>query len=130
MDRVKVLIADDHTLVRAGLKEVLDYVDTLEIVGEASDGNEAVRKARAINPDVDLMDLNMPNCDGVEATRQIQAEMPKIAVLILTFSENDADLLNALKAGARGYLLKDASPEQIKHAVNYAAREGPSSPPP
>ena len=129
MDRVKVLIADDHTLVRAGLKEVLSNEDTLEIVGEASDGNEAIRKARALKPDVLLMDLNMPNCDGVEATRRIQAEMPGIAVLILTVSERDADLLNAMEARARGYLLKDASPEQITHAVNYAARERPSASP-
>ena len=124
MDRVKILIADDHALVRAGLKEVLADEDTLEIIGEASDGNEAVRKARALNPDVVLMDLNMPNCDGVEATRRIYAEMPDTNVLVLTVSEKDVDLFNAIKAGARGYLLKDEAPDQIIHAVHYVARGG------
>lgn len=124
MDRIKVLIVDDHQLLRVGLREILGDSDSLEIVGEASDGNEAVEKAKELKPQVVLMDLSMPVCDGVEATRRLYAEMPDINVLVLTVSEKDVDLFNAIKAGARGYLLKDEAPDQIIHAIDYVARGG------
>ena len=93
-------------------------------MGEASDGNVAVEKARALKPNVVLMDLWMPNCNGIEATRRLQAEMPEINVLVLTVSENEPDLFGAIKAGARGYLLKDDQPEQIVQAIEHVARGG------
>ncbi|MFC1935779.1 response regulator [Chloroflexota bacterium] len=91
-------------------------------MGEASDGNEALEKARALKPDLGLMDLWMPNCDGVEATRRLQAEMPEVNVLVLTISERDADIFGAIKVGARGYLLKDEDPEQIAKAFHRVVR--------
>ena len=124
MDRVKVLIVDDHPLVRRGLSEVLGDASTLEVVGEARDGNEAVESATALKPDVVLMDLHMPVCDGVEATRRLQSELPEIRVLLLTVSEREVDLLSAIQAGARGYLLKDEEPDTIIQAIQYVALGG------
>ena len=124
MDLIKLLIADDHAIFRLGLKEFLGKKRAIRVVGEASDGNEAVEMARKLHPDVILMDLWMPNCNGVEAARRIQAEMPKINIMVLTVSENEPDLLGAIKAGARGYLLKDDAPEQIVQAIRYIASGG------
>lgn len=124
MDRTKVLIVDDNIRFRWALMEALVQEESLEIMDEASDGNEAVEKARDLKPHVVLMDLYMPNRDGVEATRQLQAEMPDTNVLMLTVSEAEADLVSALKAGARGYLLKNESPEQVVQAIHYVARGG------
>ena len=124
MDKVKVLVVDDHIQFRWGMLEVLAREETLEIVEEASDGNEAIEKAKAVKPQVVLMDLNMPNCDGVEATSRLQKEMPETNVLILTVSESGTDLIDALKAGARGYLLKHEKPEQIIQAIHYITRGG------
>ena len=98
--------------------------DDLEVVGEAADGNEAIEWAKALEPDLILMDLNMPNLNGVEATRRLSVEMPGINVLMLTVSDRDSDLFDAIKAGARGYLLKDEEPEQIIQGVDYVARGG------
>ena len=122
--RARVIVVDDNIPYRWGLMEALNLDDTVEVVEEASDGNEAVEKARALKPDVIIMDLNMPNCDGVEATRRLQLESPGINILMNTVSDSDTDLFNALKAGARGYLLKDESPGMIVQAIHYAARGG------
>ena len=124
MDRIKLLVVDDHTIFRRGLIDILGADETLEIVGEASDGNEAVTKARALKPHVVLMDLNMPNCDGVEATRRLQGEMLEINILILTVSDKEEDLFAAIKAGARGYFLKQEEPEQVIQAIQHTARGG------
>ena len=124
IDKVKVLVVDDHIQFRWGMLEVLAREETLEVVEEASDGNEAIEKAKAVKPHVVLMDLNMPNCDGVEATRRLQAELPETNVLMLTVSESGTDLVDALKAGARGYLLKHEKPEQIIQAIHYITRGG------
>ena len=124
MDQIKLLIVDDHAIFRLGLLEFLGKVKDFEIVGDASDGNEAIEKTRTLKPDLVLMDLWMPNCDGIEATRQINAEIPEISILVLTVSESEPDLFGAIKAGARGYLLKDDDPQQILQAIRYVSDGG------
>lgn len=124
MARTKLLIVDDHAIFRRGLRGILADHEELEIVGEASDGNEAVEQAKALNPDVVLMDLHMPNCDGVQATARIQIDQPEISILMLTISEKEEDLFNAIRAGARGYLLKEEEPEHVAEAVLQVARGG------
>jgi DNA-binding NarL/FixJ family response regulator len=124
MDSIKVLVVDDHTLFRRGIAAVLANQKGLEIVGEASDGLEAIEKTREIAPDVVLMDLNMPRCSGLEAIQALQAEMPQVNVLVLTVSEMEADLFAAMKFGARGYLLKKAEPEELVRAILHIAQGG------
>ncbi|MFB0559411.1 MAG: response regulator [Dehalococcoidales bacterium] len=124
METVKVLIVDDHTLFRRGIAAVLANQEDLEIVGEASDGLEAIQKTREITPDVILMDLNMPRCSGLDAIQALQAEMPQVNVLVLTVSEMEADLFAAVKFGARGYILKKAEPEELIHAIHHIALGG------
>ncbi|MBA7694449.1 Transcriptional regulatory protein DegU [subsurface metagenome] len=124
MDPVKVLIVDDHTLFRRGIAAVLASEESLEVVGEASDGLEAIEKTKEIAPDVILMDLNMPHCSGLEAIQALQAEMPQVNVLVLTVSEMEADLFAAVKFGATGYILKKAEPEELIHAILHIAQGG------
>ena len=114
---IRVLIADDQTLVREGFALLLSRLPDVEIVGAVADGNDAVRTAAALRPDVVLMDLRMPHLDGVEATRRIHGHDPGIAVLILTTYLDDATVLPALRAGARGVLGKDATAEQVREAI-------------
>jgi DNA-binding NarL/FixJ family response regulator len=118
---IRVLIADDHTVLRHGLRMILDEADDITVVGEAANGEEAVAQARALTPDVVLMDVNMPGVDGVEAARQIRASLPQIRVLILTVSDKDRDLMGAIKAGARGYLLKSAESDEVLEAIRRVA---------
>jgi DNA-binding NarL/FixJ family response regulator len=113
----RVLIADDQTLFRAGLARLLDEDSMIEIVGQATDGADAVKQALKVKPDVVLMDLKMPNVDGIEATRQIIAQLPLTKVLILTTFEADNHVIQALKAGARGYVLKDSSAAAIVNSI-------------
>ena len=110
---VRVLIADDQTLFRVGLARLLEEDERVEIVGQAGDGAEAVKLAGSLKPDVVLMDLKMPNLDGIEATRQIAAAYPGVKVLLLTTFEADNHVIHALKAGASGYILKDSKPDSI-----------------
>jgi DNA-binding NarL/FixJ family response regulator len=110
---VRVLIADDQTLFRVGLARLLEEDERVEIVGQAGDGAEAVKLAGSLKPDVVLMDLKMPNLDGIEATRQIAAAYPGVKVLLLTTFEADNHVIQALKAGASGYILKDSKPDSI-----------------
>ena len=124
MDRARVLVVDDYDIYRWALAEALSMDPTLEIVAEASNGHEAVEKARALKPDVVFMDLRMPNCDGAEATRRLRAELPEIKVLINTVSEHKSDLLSSLEAGARGYVLKEGNLELTLQAIQYVARGG------
>jgi len=119
---VRVLLADDHPVVRAGVTGMLASEPGLEIVGEAGSGDEAVDMARALRPDVILMDLRMPGGDGVSATRRIRAELPATAVLVLTTFDTDADILRAVEAGAAGYLLKDLPRSDLAAAIRAAAR--------
>ena len=124
MEPVKVLIADDHTLVRRGISAVLAGSGDLKVVGEAADGLEAIEKARETSPDVVLMDLNMPRCSGLEAIQALQTEMPQVCILVLTVSEMESDLFAAMKFGATGYLLKQVEPEDLIHAILYIAQGG------
>ena len=124
MDRIKVLVVDDHALFRRGIISVLANEDSLEVVGEATDGMEAIKKAKEDNPDVILMDLNMPRCTGLEAVQALQTEMPQINVLVLTVSDKEADLFAAMKFGARGYILKNTQPEELVHAILHIAQGG------
>jgi DNA-binding NarL/FixJ family response regulator len=114
---IRVLVADDQRVVREGLSMVLGLLPDVEVVGAASDGAEAVEQAAAHRPDVVLMDLRMPRCDGVEATRRLRAEQPDVRVVVLTTYSDDRSVLDALRAGARGYLTKDAGGAEIHQAV-------------
>ncbi len=126
---IRVLLADDHQLVRSGLAALLAGSEDLEVVGTASDGAEAVRLAHETRPDVVLMDLVMPVMDGVEATRQITADLPGTQVVVLTSFSDQARILAALDAGAVGYLLKDVDPSELVRGVQAAARgESPLHP--
>jgi DNA-binding NarL/FixJ family response regulator len=119
---IRVLVADDHPVVRSGLVGMLDIEDDLEVVGEASDGEEAVLRVAELAPDVVLMDLRMPRLDGAGATMRIVAEHPATRVLILTTFDTDGDIVRAVEAGATGYLLKDTPRAQLVDAVRAAAR--------
>jgi DNA-binding NarL/FixJ family response regulator len=114
---VRVLIADDQRVVREGLVMVLGLLDGVEVVGAASDGAEAVSLVSELHPDVVLMDLRMPRCDGVEATRQLRQKEPATKVVVLTTYADDRSVLDALRAGARGYLTKDAGGAEIRQAL-------------
>ena len=124
MNPIKVLVVDDHALFRRGITAVLANQEGLEVVGEALDGLEAIKKAEEIAPDIILMDLNMPHCSGLEATQAIETKMPQINILVLTVSENEADLFAAIKYGARGYILKNTEPEDLIHAIFHIAQGG------
>lgn len=116
----RVLIADDHELVRDGFRRMLDYEEDLEVVGEAKDGREAVELCRRLEPDLVLMDVRMPKMDGLEATRAIKARQPAVGVLVITTYDNPDYLLEAIKAGAAGYVLKDAPNRQLTNAIRRA----------
>jgi DNA-binding NarL/FixJ family response regulator len=117
MGPIRVLVADDQRVVREGLSMVLGLLPDVEVVGAASDGAEAVALAGTLRPDVVLMDLRMPRCDGVEATRLLREQDPSARVVILTTYADDRSVIDALRAGARGYLTKDASSEAIHQAL-------------
>ena len=116
----RILIADDHELVRDGFRRMLGYEEDLEVVGEAKDGREAVELCRRLDPDLVLMDVRMPKMDGLEATRAIKAEQPAVGVLVVTTYDNPDYLLEAIKAGAAGYVLKDAPNRQLTNAMRRA----------
>ena len=115
---IRVLIADDHAVVRDGLSLVLRQLDGFEVVGEAATGDEAVKQAVILKPDVILMDVQMPGLDGVEATRQITALVPSVAVLMLSMYSDEATAVGAMRAGARGYLLKGAGHAEVTAALH------------
>ena len=124
--RVRVLIVDDHAIVRKGIRALLSEADGFEVVGEAGNGQEAVLRAEESNPDVILMDLLMPGMDGIEATRQITSRQPKARILVLTSFAADNKVFPAIKAGALGYLLKDSSPDELIRAIRQVHRGEPS----
>ena len=119
---IRLVIADDHPVVRGGLAQLVSGFDDVELVGQAADGAEAVALCAERSPDVVLMDLEMPVLDGIEATRRIRAESPGVAVVVLTSFSDRERILRALDAGAAGYLLKDADPAELARAVRAAAR--------
>jgi DNA-binding NarL/FixJ family response regulator len=120
-DDVRVLLVDDHDLFRTGLRNLLEEQGALQVVGEGANGSEAVRLVRELAPDVVVMDLNMPAMSGVEATRHITALSPLTRVIVLTISDEDSDVLDAIVAGACGYLLKDASIDDVVTGIRSAA---------
>lgn len=119
---VRVLVVDDHTLVRRGVVDVLSDEPGFVVVGEADDGAEALSRASELRPDVILMDLYMPRLSGLEATRQIKAALPETRIVVLTVSEEEHDLFEAVKAGAEGYLLKNVEPGTLRATLRGAAR--------
>lgn len=115
--KIRVLLVDDHALMREGLRQLFQQVDDIEVVGEASDGMEVLQKARQLHPDVVLMDIHMPVVDGISATRQLTHEFPSIAVIILTMHRQNQQVLHAMRNGAQGYLLKTASLQEVTRAI-------------
>jgi DNA-binding NarL/FixJ family response regulator len=118
---VRVLVVDDQTVVREGLVSLLSLLPGIEVVGAAVDGDDAIRQTWATDPDVVLMDLNMPRCNGVEATERLRAERPQTRVVVLTTYSDDAWVFSALQAGARGFLTKDAGAAEIRRAITTVA---------
>jgi len=126
---IRVLIADDHAVVRAGLEQLLESAEDITVVGTAADGEQAASLARERHPDVALMDLSMPGVGGIEATRRIRAAEPAVHVVVLTSFSDRERILEALDAGALGYLLKDAEPDELLRGIRAAARgEAPLAP--
>jgi DNA-binding NarL/FixJ family response regulator len=126
---IRVLIVEDHAVVRAGLRELLANRDDVEVIGEAADGEEAVTRAVELQPHVVLMDLSMPGVDGIEATRRIATDAPIANVVVLTSFSDRERILEALDAGAVGYLLKDLEPDELHRGIQAAARgESPLAP--
>lgn len=117
---LRVLLADDHALFRAGIASLLEAAGH-EVVGQAGNGIEALERTRELRPDLVLMDVMMPRCGGLEATRLIKTEMPEVKIVIVTVSQNDADLLEAVKCGAEGYLLKGMSNDEFERTLNGIA---------
>ncbi len=117
MKKIRVVLADDHVVLRSGLKLLLNAQVDIEVVGEASDGAEAVSKTAELKPDVLLLDITMPNIGGIDAMRTIKEKTPSASILILTMHENEAYLLEALKAGASGYVLKKAADNELMSAI-------------
>ena len=122
MERIRVLLADDHTLFRKGIRNILEEMPDVEVVGEAATGSEAVDKACALVPDVILMDIKMPEATGIEATRQILQENPHIGIILVTMYDDPESAFAGMRAGARGYVLKEAEPEELRRAVVAAQR--------
>ena len=119
---IRVLVADDHPVVRQGLCTMLELEDDIEVVGRAADGEEAVLLARSEHPDITLLDVQMPVLDGIEALRRIRADDPEARVIVLTTYRNEDYIFPSLRAGARGYLLKDSSREELAGAIRAVAR--------
>jgi DNA-binding NarL/FixJ family response regulator len=118
---IRVVLADDHPVVRGGLRALLSTIDGIEVVGEAEDGEGAVREVQLTRPHVLLVDIRMPVLDGVEATRRVREAAPETAVLVLTMYDDDATVFTAMQAGARGYLLKGADQDEIVGAIRAVA---------
>jgi DNA-binding NarL/FixJ family response regulator len=116
-ESLRVVICDDHALFRRGLEMVLENEPDIEVVGEATDGIQAVEKAQELMPDVILMDVRMPKRSGIEATQQIKELLPHVKILVLTISDDEADLYDSIKAGAAGYLLKEISTDEVADAI-------------
>ena len=121
MDAIRIVVADDQAITRSGLRTLLSAADDIEIVGEARTGEEAVELATSLQPDLVLMDLRMPDLNGIEATRRIHRTSPNIGILVLTVFEDDTSVFPAIRAGARGYLLKDTEQDELLIAIRTVA---------
>ena len=119
---IRVLLAEDHTLVRKGLRALLNDVSHIQVVGEAENGREAVQKTRLLQPDIVIMDISMPLLNGLEATRQIKQEMPHTGIIMLTMHANAEYIFQGLQAGAESYLVKQSAPEQLVNAIETTYR--------
>ena len=117
MSEIRILLADDHTIIRSGIRALLERQSDFRVVAEAADGVEAVRMAEEYNPDVAVMDIAMPKLNGIDATEQITAKHPRIAAIVLTMHSDEGYVLRSLKAGARGYLLKDSAEAELITAI-------------
>jgi len=117
MDRVRVLIADDHPLIRQGLVKVIRLDPSLDVIGEASDGEEVIEKAAQLSPHIIIMDLNMPRMDGLEATKQIKQRFPDIKVVALTVEDSEQKVVEVIRAGVSGYILKDVDPDALASTI-------------
>lgn len=115
----KIVIAEDHTILRAGLRALLASQNGLEVIGEAGDGREAIRKVDTLQPDLLLIDLSMPKLNGIDAIREIKSQHPEIKIIVLTVHKSDEYIIAALRAGANGYMLKDASQNELLLAIDY-----------
>jgi len=124
MDTIRILIADDQTITRSGLQTLLSAVESIEVIGEARNGEEAIELSAALQPDVILMDLRMPGINGIEATRRIHRTSPHINILALTVFEDDTSVFPAIRAGARGYLLKNTEQDELLRAIRTVASGG------
>lgn len=122
MEPIRILLADDHTLFRRGIRTILDQMPDIEVVGEAAAGDEVVSTARELVPDVILMDIKMPVISGIDATRQILQENPHIGVILVTMYDDPESAFAGMRAGARGYVLKEAEPEDLRRAIEAAHR--------
>ena len=125
MSAVRILVADDHGVVRKGLRLILERHDGLEVIGEAADGREAVRLAEELSPDIVIMDVGMPRLNGIDATAQILHRNPRAGVIILSMHSDEGYIVRALSAGAKGYLLKDSAEEDLIQAVRIVAQGRP-----
>lgn len=122
MGKLRILIVDDHGIVRAGIRSLLEGQPDIEVVGEATRGEEAVEKAMQLHPELVLMDIAMPGMNGIEATRRIKKELPDIGVLILTMHDDEEFFFPVLKAGASGYVLKESEPQELLYAIRVVRR--------
>ena len=122
MEPTRVLLADDHTLFRKGIRTILEQMPDIEVVGEAADGREAVNQAQEMVPDAVLMDIKMPGISGIEATQEILRENPHIGVVLVTMFVDPESVFAAMRAGARGYVLKEAEPQELRIAIDAACR--------
>lgn len=121
VEKIKVLLADDHAVVRSGLSKILELEPSITVVGEATDGLDAISQAEKLKPDIILMDILMPQCSGLEAMTSIHQKLPTTKVLFLTVSDKEEDLFKAIKSGAQGYILKSASVDELLEAVKRTA---------
>ncbi len=117
MNPIKVLVADDHTVIRSGLRHLIERHPDLQVVAEAADGREAIDLAQTLRPDIAILDITMPKLNGLDAGQEIMAHLPKIGVIILSMHSDEGYILKALRAGARGYLLKDSAESDIINAI-------------
>ena len=122
MEPIRVLLADDHTLFRKGLDTLLKQIEGIEVIGEAANGEEAMSQAQELVPDVILMDIKMPIINGIEATKRILQENPHIGIILVTMFDDPESVFSGMRAGARGYVLKEAEPEQLQWAIEAANR--------